>query len=192
MRLWLAVLALGGSLAGQSTARIEGRVVSQSGEPVRKATVRLQATGAQPAGYLEVSDGAGKFAFNGLPEGQYWISASRPGFSTPAGRRLFPLRAGEIKTDFEIKLVQLGFISGQVTDQDGDPVFGARIQAMRPEYAGTQRLVDSPGATPVVSDERGNFRILNVDQGRYYVMAQNRKRARFPRYRPAEPQRATV
>ncbi len=166
MRLWLAMLGLGGSLVGQSTARIEGRVVSQSGEPIRKATVELRGNRLL---YVDISDSAGRFAIDGLAPGRYTISASRAGFVRTQTNTSITLQDGQAKTDLEIKLVQLGFISGQVTDQDGDPVFGARIQAMRPEYVGAQRQWVS--VTPVVSDERGNFRILDVDQGRYYVVA---------------------
>src|SRR5580704_8402056 len=97
-RLWLVALAMCGLVAGQSTARIEGRVVTQSGEPVRKATVRLQ--GGQQS-YVEVSDGAGKFAIEGLPAGRFQTSAARAGFTEPQSNTPQPnwvtVQAGQSK-----------------------------------------------------------------------------------------------
>ncbi len=158
MRLWLVGLALCGTVVAQSTARIEGHVVSQSGEPVRKATVRLQG-GQPPTTYVEVSDGAGKFAIEALPPGRFTISASRAGFNSPPNSTI-TLQAGQVKTDVEIKLVPLGVISGQVTDQDGDPVVGVYVSAMRVQYNGARRQLG--GGAQAQTDDQGNFRILNI------------------------------
>src|SRR5258708_5242158 len=106
MRRWIAVLVLGGSIAaGQSTGRIEGHVLSQSGEPVRKATVRLQGNAPSAAArsitYIEVSDAAGKFVFEELPPGRYTLAASRTGYTPPKSNGIsyssITLQAGQAK-----------------------------------------------------------------------------------------------
>jgi len=178
MRLWLAIFALCGSVGGQSTARLEGRVVSQTGEPLGKVTVRLQTTapgiGGQVTQYLEVSDNAGKFVFESVPPGRYALFPERTGFSrvrTGDATPTIALQAGEVKKDVEIKLIQRGVISGRITDQDGDPVFEAPVRALRVQYDGTRRYLTA--YAEATSDDQENFRILNLEPGRYYPMADN-------------------
>jgi len=91
---------------------LEGRVVSQTGEPLGKVTVRLQTTapgiGGQVTQYLEVSDNAGKFVFEEVPPGRYALFPERTGFSRPRTGEptTITLQAGEVKKDVEIKLIQ--------------------------------------------------------------------------------------
>jgi hypothetical protein len=174
MRSWIVALALCGVVAGQSTARIEGRVVSQNGEPVRKATVQLEGgqplPGQEPMAYVEISDSAGKFAIEGLAAGRYTISASRAGFAASSNSAI-TVQAGQVKTDVEIKLAPLGVISGQITDQDGDPVVGVYVSAMGVQYNRARRRLAGWGQTQ--SDDQGNYRLLNIAPGRYYPVADN-------------------
>src|SRR5690349_9504452 len=80
----LFVFMLAGSLIfAQSDSdrkiRIEGRVVSTTGEPVRKADVRLVTISAQAA-VAQLSDDSGKFVFEDLKTGTYKIRAKSVGF----------------------------------------------------------------------------------------------------------------
>jgi uncharacterized protein (DUF2141 family) len=182
MRLLPALLVIAASFAtAQTSGRIEGRVVTETGAPVHKATVRLQAVrvainSGQYNAYIEVSDGSGAFAFQDLPPGTYTISAAKTGYSTPRGTALQPkpnisLEPGEVKKGVEVKLVEMGVVSGQVTDQDGDPVFGAQVQAMRRQYNSSRRRSELQPAASTTTDDQGNFRLLNLQPGRYYVAA---------------------
>ncbi len=184
MRLWIGLL-IGSFAAGQSTGRIEGHVLSQSGEAVRKATVRLQANSpaqagpaARPITYVEISDAGGKFVFEELPPGRYTLAATRTGYTPPRTSGFnasITLQAGEVKTDAEIRLIQLGVISGHVTDQDGDPAIGVQVQALHVQYNGGRRQLTP--YTTIVSDDQGNFRIANVEPGRYYPVVDDSRRA---------------
>ena len=66
------------------TALVEGQVLSQAGEPLRKATVRLEVyyadRGLNAISYTDTTDGAGKFVFEGVLPGRYTLSAERAGF----------------------------------------------------------------------------------------------------------------
>ncbi len=66
----------------------------------------------------------------------------------------------------------IGVISGQVTDQDGDPkAVGVYVSAMRFQYNGARRQLGGDGQAQ--TDDQGNFRLLNIPPGRYYLVADN-------------------
>ena len=70
--------------AAAHTARLEGQVLTQTGEPLRKTTVRLMYYYADRSSnaisYADTTDGAGKFVFEGVLPGRYTLSAERTGF----------------------------------------------------------------------------------------------------------------
>jgi len=55
--------------AASRTARLEGQVLSQTGEPLRKATLRLAPyyadRSSNAVSYTDTTDGTGKFVFEG-------------------------------------------------------------------------------------------------------------------------------
>src|SRR5437016_9084652 len=76
----LAVCAL-----AQSSAILEGTVLSATGDPVRKATLRLQLTSARRgavslSNYTGASDAEGHFIFDDIEPGTYQLSAERSGY----------------------------------------------------------------------------------------------------------------
>jgi protocatechuate 3,4-dioxygenase beta subunit len=75
--LWLAAAAFAQPPQIPSTARISGRVVDQSGQPVRKAIVRL--LGA--AIYTQPVDAQGAFTVDKITLGTYSLVAYGPGFT---------------------------------------------------------------------------------------------------------------
>jgi hypothetical protein len=179
------LILFGCALRGETLARVEGHVLDQAGQPVRKATVRL--TGNPPpvngratrsTTYVEVTDANGAFTVDQLAPGSYILSAQKPGY-TPVrnGTAQFPnfnLAAGQVKKDTEVRLVQQGVISGRVMDRDGDPVVGAQVQALHVQYNGARRLLTP--STTASTDDQGNFRIANVEPGRYYPMVDDTRR----------------
>jgi len=174
MRLWVAVLALGGSIAwGQAPARVEGRVLTSTGGGVGKAEVTLQGIGEGAPIFLEISDRAGRFVFEGIPAGEYALAAGKSGFAKPAWVEI-TLRRGEVRTGFEIKLVAQGVISGRVTDQDGDPISDIEVHALVRQGMGSRRALIVRRA--VLTDDQGNFRLNGLNQGRYYIRAQDERR----------------
>lgn len=77
--LFLLTCSFTATVAGSALAqaRLEGRVVDAEGRPVAAATVI--AVGASGAATSTVSRADGQFAFDGLPDGSYDLSASAPG-----------------------------------------------------------------------------------------------------------------
>lgn len=162
-------------------AKLEGKVVSAaSGEPVRKATLRLfpasGQTGQPVAPTSAVSGDDGRFLFKDVQPGSYMLFAERSGFvrqSYGAADAMspgipIPLAAGDHKTDITFKLMPQSVIAGTVTDEEGEPVERAMIQVARAGTMGGQPRPVSGSNT----DDRGQFRVANLAAGRYTVMAQ--------------------
>ena len=191
MRWFPLALLLSASFAGaqpdasQKTTRVEGTILSMNGDPVRKATVRLQGGGGQPGqppvSYSEASDNGGKFLFDDVAPGRYTLSAEKPGFvtarfgarpNTPVGTQL-NLTAGTVMKDLAIKMTPQGVIAGKVLDQDGDPVISVQVQAMRLAYTGGRKQLQPAAGTQ--TNDLGEYRLINLPPGRYYISATDRR-----------------
>ena len=168
--------------AAARTARLEGQVLSQAGEPLRKATVRLKpyyADRSSNISYTDITDGAGKFVLEEVLPGRYTLSAERTGFLTQNyGARgatnsspgsVLTLAAGESMKDLDFKLIPPGVIAGRVTDADGDPMPGLQVFATQTVRARGQRGLVPKGSAQ--TDDQGSFRIANLSPGPYYVSA---------------------
>lgn len=176
-----ASLANAQSEATQKTIRVEGAILSLTGDIIRKATVRLEGTGGQPGqppiNYSETTDNAGKFVFEDVAPGRYTLSADKLGFApvrygarsnTSPGTQL-TLTAGVEMKDLVLKMSPYGVIAGKVLDQDGDPVPSVQIQAMRFTYVGGRKQLRSVnGAT---TNDLGEYRLINLEPARYYVIS---------------------
>jgi hypothetical protein len=173
MRVALAVLLLGAAAVSfpqeKKLAKIEGRVIdSVTGEPVRKATLTAR-------GSVVESEANGHFVIDNLEPGTYTLMAQKPGYpdqiygarSTLYGGTSLTVAAGQHLKDIEFKLIPQGVITGRVVDEDGEPVGeGIYVSAMRRSRSG--RVNSSAGET---TNDLGEFRIPNLDAGRYLVSA---------------------
>lgn len=181
--LFMAAIAAAQSADADKPARLEGHVVSITGESVKKATVVMQGsqfTEGQPLKnftYLEISDSSGAFVFTNLAPGSYSLSAERTGFSAKATgpdslqlRQRFTLTDGEVRRGVELKMVPLAAISGRVVDQEGDPIGDLMVAVMHAGYGGAGRVALAT-VNSALTNDRGEFRIGNLDAGRYYLAA---------------------
>ncbi len=152
-------------------AAIEGVVINQAtGEPM--AGVHVRFTSAMSSGdgqaYGAMSDRAGHFSITSLPAGAYMAEGKQRGFfcMPPKGSGSIPrvsLKAGQQLSDFKIEMAQEATISGQVLDDNGDPV-----QANVHADAVSDRIMNYGRFGN--SDERGEFQI-RVAPGKYYIAA---------------------
>jgi len=197
--LLLAAAAAAQTPAVQKPASVEGTVInSVTGAPVRKADVTLsngQITGEMAAmmkqyaknfpdqtvatrSYTAASDAAGKFRFENLPPGAYWLTAKKAGFgdarysAKDAGGgegASFRLSAGQELTQVEVRMAPHGSISGRVLDEDGDPFPTANVSALTYTYvAGRRRLMPVDMAQ---TNGRGEFSLSKLPPGRYVICA---------------------
>ena len=160
------------------TAVLRGRVVTaDTGTAIRRAQVRAVSAGSSDT-RLVTSDSQGMFEFRDLPAGRWELTASKAGFVSmrfgqrrpfEAGRPI-ELADGQIVERVNLSLPRGAAITGRVFDEFGDPVAGARVQAMRYQmFQGARRL--SPVGVNAQSDDTGAFRLYGLMPGDYYVSA---------------------
>jgi hypothetical protein len=178
MRLAVALLIGAAFVQAQAPKpiRLEGRVVSVSGEAVSRATVSLRPVdGTVVAGTMPniATDDEGKFVIDDVPAGRYTLAAQKAGFlvpgslAAPSMGAMLNLTAGTELKDLIVKLTPQGVISGKITDQDGDPIAGAQVQVMRYNYVrGRRSMTTSAGVT---TNDQGDYRVGNLAPGKYYV-----------------------
>jgi Carboxypeptidase regulatory-like domain len=159
--------------AQQKPSQVSGHVRrADTGEPVAKAIVTLhpQDQASAQAGERVVSTGAdGAFALADVVPGVYAIEAERNGFIfRDDGHERLTVRAGQDASNIELQLAPAAVISGVVLDQDGEPVQGLSVMALRLKYlrGGTPQLSWGQSA---ITDDQGKFRLYGTPEGLYYV-----------------------
>jgi len=194
------------SLANQTAAAlqtdkctIEGVVLaSTSGAPLSGVliTIRSKDDSSSPS-LVVITDAGGHYAVDGLQPGGYVIVAQRRGYIRQAygqqkrnheGTTLI-LGQGMKLHDIDFRLIPAGVITGRVFDEDREPIVGATVQALTSEYVqGERRLIG--GATPVNTNDLGEYRIYGLAPDHYYVgvsgQASGETRAVRPKGTPAE------
>lgn len=191
--------SLGVDLVPQEGAAIIGRVFDTSGQPLAGARVtalrRLSAPvpteRLTPAGQNAQTNDRGEFRIDGLPTGEYYISAAPPpgsplnapvsgakamvptlfpGTVDPSAARPIAVAAGQTIDGIVVRLVSVpGFeITGMVVDDGGNPIAGAMLILTRSPRAD----VVTPGPIAQArSDGAGRFVIGNVPNGLYTLIA---------------------
>jgi hypothetical protein len=175
----LAILSSGQQLAKpEDQASIEGTVISAvSGEPVRNAQIRLTGIGETEASLEASSDAVGRFKLAALDAGQYRLSVSKNGFirqeygqrSTNGPGALLSVTAGQNLRDVNLRLIPAGVVTGRVTDDDGEPLLGVRIQLVRFSYADGKRQPLIVGGS--ITDDLGQYRLYGLPPGAYFIQA---------------------
>ena len=157
--------------------RIAGLAGGQSLEQVQASiTSLLRNEGAlarEPAFVL--TDAAGKFTFKDVPAGRYSVRAEREGYVSTEINESYQTGAvknisvAEEKTaSCDLFLLPSGIISGQVRDPIGQPAVGVTVGVFRLIYSASGRH-SFAGGRSVTTDDRGQYRIVNVAPGYLYV-----------------------
>ncbi|PYR94222.1 MAG: hypothetical protein DMF84_06645, partial [Acidobacteria bacterium] len=129
------------------TAVLSGRVLdAETGKPLRRALVRALSPDT-PQGRSVSTDADGRWRLKGLPAASYRISISKGGFVEISygqkrpfeGGKVLDVADGQTIEKLDVSLPRAGVITGQVLDEFGEPVTGARVSAMRSRYVGGQR-----------------------------------------------------
>lgn len=155
-----------------------GKIVSSSGEPLRKAEVTASSF-ENHTEYISLTGSDGLFAFDALQPGQYHLRARRAGY-VPAAYgtqdEMFPgtpvtVTPGREIRDIVIALQPQSVITGRVLDEDGDPLEGVHVNLLREaDFGHGNQLVPRSGS-PAASDDEGNFRIAAIAPGTYFLSA---------------------
>ena len=177
-----------GVISGQVVDAATGRpvgavVVSISGPGISTNLVPTRSTGAvsvaaNPSVPRILTGADGRFMFRDLGSGGFTVTASKGGYADGASGRRRPGGAPQALTltDVQrshtavIRVWKNAAIAGTVLDEAGEPVVGLAVLAMARTLVGGRRRFGHAGAT-AITDDRGMYRIGNVQPGEYLVMA---------------------
>lgn len=194
MRTILVGLLASFSLLAQGAegdSSIAGTVVnSVTGEPVKGALVTLggpvgrspapsgRATPTRSGTKVARAGGAGEYQFAGLPQGQYYIRAEKPGFvphlAKPGDTTDFTgsLDLTDSVSGRTILLDPLGVIEGTVVNQYGDALGNVTVGLFQFSVWDGARSIRADRTA--VTNDRGQFRIWDLPPGKYYLKAMGR------------------
>ena len=160
-----------------TTASIAGRLVdATTGQPIGGGVLVLRELASRDQRVINTSE-TGEFVLADLPAAAYSLHASALGYVGRAyGQRHaleegvpIELQAGETRRQVDVALRPGGVINGRVTTQDGEPVDSTEVEALRPRMEGNLRVLVPVGRAE--SNERGEFRIVGLPPGHYYIAA---------------------
>jgi protocatechuate 3,4-dioxygenase beta subunit len=120
---------------------------------------------------------SGQFAMKDITPGKYRITVSHEGYVTANYGARGPQRPGGILTlergmvveNLDFMLMPDGAVTGQVTDEFGEPVPYVSVQLLRMQYRQGHRELAWAGAAS--TNDLGDYRIFGVAPGTYYVRA---------------------
>jgi hypothetical protein len=114
-----------------------------------------------------VTDPAGTFRFAQLPPGKYRLAVDADNHAASTILPLVEVTDGASIDGLKIEMRALGTISGRALDENGDPLVGARVEAMAFRPDDYFRMLTPIGGAD--SDDRGEFRISSLDPDEYYI-----------------------
>ena len=158
------------------TSVVSGRVLADTGGPVRHATVRIVSPDLRD-GRAVGTDADGRYQFPDLPGGSYLVSATKPGFVEVPADSSQPLIVGEAaKAQRDIVLTHACAIAGRVVDEFGDPAANAAILVLRRVFSGPRGFrVGARGSGIATTNDLGQYRVYGLEPGTYYVAANARE-----------------
>ena len=193
--MWFLLLAFwlqAASADDQPRTSVEGFVLNAAtGEPIRRAQVRLLPVEGALSPPSTLTDAAGHYAFTPISPGNYFLAADRDGYvSGSFGQRkpgrapkTLNLAAGLKLRDINIKLEPTSAISGRITDDEGEKLANVTVLALR--------AVVSTGGRPIyhafasaTSNDLGEYRLFGLEPGRYFIAAHSLRSGRGLIYPP--------
>lgn len=157
-------------------ASLQGRVVDSEGNGLRGWTLTFW-RGTQPrrpllldpwGGILSTTTGAdGIFAVDGLPPGDLCLRIEDPRWRAQ-GLEVRDLEPGELRSGVELVLLRAASLRGQVVDDSGWPVGGARVTAGRREGSGVPMVAttDADGRYAFDAALPGEYVLCACSEGR--------------------------
>jgi hypothetical protein len=158
---------------------VSGLVVRRDDSaPLKGATIQLSNDEDRDHTIAAKTGADGRFELKNIPPGQYRLTVSRNGYyQTEYGQKkpgdpgaTFSLRPGQRVTDLLFKLGRAGVITGHVYDDDGEPMAGAQVWALRTMYQNGHK--EFAPQTNAQSNDLGEFRLYGLSPGRYYISAE--------------------
>jgi hypothetical protein len=163
-------------------ASISGTVLrSGTDEPLRKATVTLsKRDDRSPRPRTAVTGADGKFLIEDIAPGSYDFIADHDGYlarsygenSAGQGAAVLTLTPGQKLTDLIFRLQKSAVITGRITDEDGDPIRGVSVEALRRTISRGKTTASQIGQAE--TNDLGEYRLFDLSPGRYCLRASPR------------------
>jgi len=162
---------------------VTGLVVhAATGLPLKRASVFMnQGGGSTEAPHYEAhSDEAGRFSIERIVPGRYNLIVIRRGYvsqsygqSVSGGSgSILTLAPGEKMPDLLFRMVPWSVISGRITDEEGEPLPGVEVFAMRGSFRnGKRSFMEMERAE---TNDLGEYRIWDLQKGHYVIRAEYR------------------
>lgn len=184
-------LALSAGLLAQSPGQpssasglVGGLVVDAAGAAVQDVVVFLRPAIAAPGPVrfgtpnqpVPVrTDSEGRFTFTGVPAGQYNVTTVKAGWlpgafgkHRPAGDgEPFELADGQARSGVQVTIWRPGVIGGTVLDDNGDPLVGVEVRAIRQTFVAGRRQSVNPIRQK--TNDLGEYRFPDLVPGDYIV-----------------------
>jgi hypothetical protein len=165
--------------SGPATWRIGGKVVDAlSGVSLTRCSVEIEATENGGASRSVETGSDGLFAFDGVEQGKYRLSASKRGYLPQAYEQhdnfstAIVVGPGRLSEGLIFKVVPQAVITGVVSDERGEPVRRAQVRLFKDQdRMGVRSTVQRQTAE---TDDRGVYELARIDPGNYYVAVSGR------------------
>jgi hypothetical protein len=172
--------------APADVGQISGHVYrADDGAPIAMATVTLTMVVELddfriPVQHSARTDSDGAYVFTQIAAGEYTLRAERRGFAsrvfdragTTSDSKKITISAGQAIDKFDFRLFAGGTISGTVLDDENQPLEDAQVSAIRLTYH-RGGLVEEEQVATVTTDDRGEFRLFDLQPGDYFVRGLN-------------------
>jgi Carboxypeptidase regulatory-like domain len=163
----------------QQMCTVSGVVVRNvDGTPLKGATV-LMVSDESRQNAITASTGAdGHFELRNIPAGHYQLSVRHVGYvAMQYGQKrtgdpgsTLTLRPGQKLAELIFKLGKTAVVTGHVFDEDGEPMLGIRVSALREAFDQGKIHFETINAD-CESNDLGEFRLYELNPGRYLVRA---------------------
>lgn len=162
----------------KGTGVIRGRVVSDTGRPLRRARINVSSPDLGAGSSRSTStDLTGRYEVKELPAARYRVQVTRSGFlpldygQRRPGEQGRPVQLDEGQTldKIDFALPRMSVITGRVIDELGEPVEGVTVLAMRSMFFDGRRKLVPVGQAQ--TDDEGEYRLQKLSPHTYYVMA---------------------
>jgi protocatechuate 3,4-dioxygenase beta subunit len=161
--------------SAHTTSSIAGTVIKEpASQPLKKVLVQVVAENQKEGGnYTASTDADGHFHIENVVPGRYRIFIERTGFVGVNGHGLksetnvFTLQAGQAVDDLLFRMLPTAVISGRITDEDGDPMAGVVVIALKKKPGKSTRQSVETGGT----NDLGEYRLAGLFPAQYWIVA---------------------